>query len=583
MKLKHVLNSQLRLSNWLPKPDKPTVCVKTNSWFHIDFASGPHIDCKESTVQVPDYSSIYETNDLNTNGKMTTVTVIIQVVPDQNQSQVINQWFYQCLCLYNAVVDYIKNSIYKHYRFSAKGMLSKNIICQTIIGKYNIEYVNKMFRNYLNQIHNEYVNYKIDMNILDLVVKSAQEYCNRRIDTYNKYVQIWSKYYNQGNLRYPKLRFRYFTNSSKRLTIQIIPKLFLDKSFHNGFFQTMKFSQDVSNIGKLSKFQYDFVNRKYYLVCTRNILVRTKTHTLRRDVCGVDPGAREFLVVYSKSNEVYDACTGKDFDKIESLQCKINRIKTLMSSKPIDRITKITVRKSRKNNHKINKKNRKKKSSIKNPFYGTKSTKTTVKRTMEKHYGSTKSSAIFNHLKYIDSIGKNFADEKPQTIQTLLTRYPKFNLQKEFSIVKKILGSSCLANRILTINKSTSINTVKKIYESLIESGLKESLELACKEIGIATEYLNKTVQERFTNNIFYDYLVSIVIRTNDNQISRKTQLEDITNGFKNDHPKPVVKQVSVTKSIGSLRRALIKYETRIYNMVKDLHYKISLVACQEF
>ena len=597
-------NKQLGLSDWIPRPDKQVNTVTNDSWFHVDSCSGPGIENNrgDRIVKVIDYQSIYNNADITTNYTESIVTKMILVVPNRNQSCVLRNWFYQSLLIHNLTVDYVRYDIYQRYKFNKKGMTKLN---PKNINVPSFNTIQQNISEYINKIQNMNTRYKISIRVITSIMNSAITYCTKVLDKYKTSIKSWHQSNYRNNLRYPKLCFRFMTNSSRRLSISVIPSMFLNKDYYGGFFQSMKFSHDISKLNSVVKFQYDSVKGKFYLVLVEKTMVQTKTLNLKKNVCGVDPGAREFFVVYSKNNEVHDICTGKDFDRIEKLHQKIKTIKKLMNYSSKDRSRNLPI-KTRSSKIKSNKKKRKKKHQENNLIYQKNTIKKPTKKDPVKILNPDPNEAPITVGKLLDKYADKYARVKDQLediytdfrkdpgskIENLLDKFPNLKFDIDF------LPTDNPLHLVFAIDSTTKNILIRQLYYLCKKSGSIAYIKSILRKIGITIEFIKSINPPKITSNPYYDYLVDLIKKYNTgHHITRNDQMKIVASDFKEqlDINKPAIpkgynkiilptpKLKSVTKSIQSLRRALIKYKTRIYNMVKDLHYKVALWLVKNF
>jgi len=82
----------------------------------------------------------------------------------------------------------------------------------------------------------------------------------------------------------------------------------------------MKASESLSSIDRTSTLQFDSNTRKYILLVPK-VIEKRKIQKNKLD-CGIDPGVRSFLTVYSKNN-TYSICDNNAYnDNIKTIQKK---------------------------------------------------------------------------------------------------------------------------------------------------------------------------------------------------------------------------------------------------------------------
>ena len=313
------------------------------------------------------------------------------------------------------------------------------------------------------------------------------------------------------------------------------------------------------------------------------------------------------------------------------MQLKVNKIKDLMNSK--EKSIKIT-QTNRKKTPKSNRQNRRKKKHPKTGFFYQPNRKLIIKlirklirKLLRKPVNKPKVTPIMKLLEIQSKrkfstdpriifenqfhdklgLGKVSVSEQLDFIDKMNSSINKNNIEKpleNYSILdylsRILTEKSSLVNEplmdIFTIDNTTKKCDCRQICNNYKTLGLMGQIKKFLMKLGVSAKYIKTLKHRKITGNLYFDYLANVIIEMKSNRVSLDDQIKSIDNNFQNPvEPKiikkPIIKKEIksyrqtkiVTKSTSTLRRALIKYQTKIYNMVKDLHYKVALWLVKNF
>lgn len=279
-------------STWIPSTKAKYTEVETDSYFDII-----------KTERDIDVESVI--ND-STNLLLSTK---IELFPNEEQIRILHKWFETCRKLYNFTTKFLDITVLDRTN-----------------KKYFIDYDNfNHFVNfprlrdiYLNPIRDEYRNKEgveeeqVPVHILDLTIK-------RCVDAYNS---SKAKYVNDP--RKKKFKINKLKRDKRYKILNLEKDLF--SKVKNGFcvsiLEEMKSDQPINKTNARScVFKYDRCTSRYYIFLP--VDVETEDFESRDLTCGIDPGARTFLTVYSHV-DCYQIYNNPDFSKYHSKIDNIN-------------------------------------------------------------------------------------------------------------------------------------------------------------------------------------------------------------------------------------------------------------------
>jgi IS605 OrfB family transposase len=344
------------INYWTPLLFDISSNIDTHSWFDI------------KVIHNPNPSNV--TTYIDSNNETIMRSVKVECFPTSSQKNILHKWFHQCVDIYNASNNYIKKQIYD---------ISGNLL----IDQFNkINFINirdiylKKFKTKICSKTNDtsYNKTILPAHIFDEAIKSNVTMYKSAVSNWKNYIKKF-KYKTKLGLK-PKpiksFRLRNLQHSKRHFNLTIEEGYF--SKVKNGFvvdkLGIMKCNYDLKTIDHTCIFQYDTLYKKYYLfvpttikkvdnrsdiylnqlICSNikdnidetsvNYIINTPMSTLKntinkitnnssnrlkqRATCGIDPGIRTFLTVYSK-NETYEIGTNtslmleKYYDRIDKL------------------------------------------------------------------------------------------------------------------------------------------------------------------------------------------------------------------------------------------------------------------------
>ncbi len=283
-------------SKWIPKVDDQFHHLETYSWFDMKI-----------TNRTDKLLDIYKTKN---NGYFTRCKKII-IYPTELQSKILQHWFELSRLMYNRTTKLIEENI-----FDNRGKLIFNKINEFVNFK---KIRSKYLKRYRDKLQNRKIfGKKINAHILDQTIA-------RCVSAYDGCITK----YKDGQIKDFDVRE---IKSYKRYKTLLLESLNFSKSI-NGFCTNnlgpMKSSEPL-NITKTSNLSYDKYTSRYVLYVP--IEVKGKINETRNLVCGIDPGIRTFLTVYSKE-DVVEIGNRINFDKYYDKIDKMNSIMNKESRK----------------------------------------------------------------------------------------------------------------------------------------------------------------------------------------------------------------------------------------------------------
>ncbi|AEQ60341.1 putative transposase [Acanthamoeba castellanii mamavirus] len=309
----YVPNKDLKISKWIPIPKKEFIEIETNSWYEHRKFENPNkspVQTYNKIVPVVPPESIKQQNLANKRKKTNKSIVFIssekiRIYPTRDQQKILQTWFRLFAYMYNSSIDYIN---------SKKVVLESGRINVTatrkVCNKISVRKALKTTRDNLIQSTNP----SIMTHIMDEAIGLA---CSNYKTCLTNYIE--------GQIK--KFDIKPWSISKRRKIIVIEPGYFKGNSFCPTVFPKIKSSKPLTMIDKTVTLQYDSDTRKYILFVPR--VTPKYSVNKEKNSCGIDPGLRDFLTVYSE-NETQSICpietvvntTNNEYNKID----KINEI-----------------------------------------------------------------------------------------------------------------------------------------------------------------------------------------------------------------------------------------------------------------
>lgn len=274
-------------SNWIPPIDANYRRIKSDSWFDI-----------RSTTRKKKTDINRVTND----DTKVTATKKFRLFPNPDQADILQKWFDLSRQMYNITTLFIRKHI-----LDKKGVF---------IEGSDVEFVNftKLRDTYLKNENIALRLHKINSHILDESIKRCVSMYKGCITKYKK-----------GHL--DKICVRKIKEGKRYKTLILDSGQFsTDKNaFCVRALKVMKSDIPFDDHMGTSILSYDKYKSKYILAAP--ITKETTDFKSRELACGIDPGSRTFLTVYSRK-DCHQICNDPDFSKyfkkIDNLNARFN-------------------------------------------------------------------------------------------------------------------------------------------------------------------------------------------------------------------------------------------------------------------
>ena len=291
---------------WKPSLDLSYSNLDSHSWFNIKQYSNILADKPKQYV---DY-----------NGDKITRTIKVPFYPTNEQKNILQKWFNDVIVIYNKTNQYIKSKIY-----DTDGNLIKDNF--KLVNFYDIR--NNEMTTIKEELNDES---KINKHILD-------EAIHLNVTMYKSALSNLKA----KNIKMFRIRDLNINKRRKNLYVEsnLISKT--KNGFCTSILGEIKCDYDLHQIDKTFIVQYDKYHNKYYLLIPKDIIkvenrleehIRNKNYRKvinnaenrlkTKNKCGIDPGVRTFLTVYSK-DKVHEIGTNinetlnKYYNKIDKL------------------------------------------------------------------------------------------------------------------------------------------------------------------------------------------------------------------------------------------------------------------------
>ncbi|AFX93238.1 putative transposase [Megavirus courdo11] len=272
-------------SSWIPEKNINYINLKTNSWFDI---------LKTSRKINKDYNKIVCTPDVLRCEK-------IRIYPTDKQRDILHKWFNLHRKMYNVTTKFLENKLWKNDVFVKKN-ISKYVNFRILRTKY------------LKSDKEKLCKHKVNKHLLDQAISRCVAMYKSAITNYKKK--------NIKNFRIRPLK------KNKRYKNLIIEGCLFSKtknSFCTSIIGEINSEKPFNNTKKTCILSYDKYKSTYTLNIPRDS--GKGTFTTRKLVCGIDPGVRTFLTVYSKK-DCYQICNNPNFKKYYKRMDRLNEIFT---------------------------------------------------------------------------------------------------------------------------------------------------------------------------------------------------------------------------------------------------------------
>ncbi|AKI78943.1 putative transposase [Acanthamoeba polyphaga mimivirus] len=318
-----ISNKNCGISDWLPPiRNKKTSDIKSNSWFDIRRCLNPNIKTKfvpvnNKQIVLKEPNCIYLKYDL------------ITLNPSSDHIRILREWFSMYAKIYNHAINLIRKMFYVNNK-----LIKSRLQCEI----YDEIIVRKLSNDKTKLIESLKSSDRPPEFLLDYAISHACTYCNSQV---KKYLKDSKNPYNKKTLR-----FRLWSLHKSRRVMHIFPPKLCDKDVCNGLFLKLKPSKNIHDIYMFCVMSWDRLTGKFFVY--KPVLKRLSNIPKKQFTrCGIDPGVRTFLTLYS-SERTYDVCDSTFYNnKIKRMWRKIDRINFLLHNRK--------KRKKRKNDRRLRK------------------------------------------------------------------------------------------------------------------------------------------------------------------------------------------------------------------------------------
>lgn len=251
--------------------------IKSNSWFDI-LKSKKNIKIKRTTNK----TKVLRTKQIN-------------IYPDEKQKLILNNWFHLSDEIYNITTKYINKRIWKEKNLDFNK-------CKLYVNHYNL-------RRYLKK-DVERIKKKNNIN-----AKILDQSIARCVSMYKSSISNFKRTHKKFRIRKLKPNKRY-----KNLIIEKLLFSTKENAFCIRLLGKMKSDFDLRKITKTTILKYDSITKRYTLHTPLFIEAEILVNKVS---CGIDPGLRTFLCVYSRRN-CYQICNNINFNNRFLMIDKLN-------------------------------------------------------------------------------------------------------------------------------------------------------------------------------------------------------------------------------------------------------------------
>lgn len=270
-------------SKWIPKLGTKFKNIDSNSWFSIsEILRNKQKKCRKIKIK---------------NNTTVVRSMCNRIYPTEEQSIILRKWLDLARKMYNITTKFIRKNIYIDNKIDSKRVT---------------EYVNfrRLRTKYLRDEKSKLSTNKINAHILDQAIQRCVTMYKGCLTKYKK-----NKHF--------EFRIRSIKQTKRYHSFDIEKILF--SKVKNGFCTNVlgEFKTDISIINpeKGCILVYDRYTSKYTLHMPQTIEVKTtKVNDLN---CGIDPGIRTFLTVYSR-NDIIEIGKNINYDKYFKKIDKLN-------------------------------------------------------------------------------------------------------------------------------------------------------------------------------------------------------------------------------------------------------------------
>lgn len=562
----YVSNKQIPITDWIPLPNVKMKEIKTNSWFKaFKFKNNEYGKIKTKKVTIPvipiesfnqQMKAINKTKKqvLKAGGELKQPGFIyckqVRLFPDENQKLILKKWFGACTEMYNITVNYIRINLFKN------GLRDTKDTHKTL----NFNKTREVLMNDKSSIIKKYGKPIIYTHILDEAIREAIISYTSCITNLKK-GNIKKFYISERNINRSKMTMKIEKSFFKNCIITRLGKLKLHSDEAVDFELTDDHPLSDKNITMCCTLQYDALSKKYILFVPT--IKPTSVIKKNQNACGIDLGVRSQSTIYSEADIMEFGVNMEDnfkieFDKIDSIKKKIKERHNPLNSRG-------KINKAIKRNNKKLKKIKKRLKSQKKISEKKLSKKQIVILRKEKSLLEEELTKKINvltnkNISLNDELGKIIPPEKTFDKKRIEKSIKKCSnrinsLMKKVAVEKNLSKINSLTNTIIRreFKKGKLENIIVKNNKYLI------SIEKFSHQIILLTKMLTTT------DNLSKQSKINIKINEFNLKIKKLKSLCEIKSA-----------NIIYSKKKSRMQKGIRKYETRLTNKVKDMHYKIA-------
>ena len=233
------------------------------------------------------------------------------------QKETIKLWMNDCIDMYNIINEYIKEKVKIIYHVDICGIIKKSSFPEfkKVVNFYNLR------KEFINKKHLICNRNNLPVHQCDYAIKHCVEmYKSAHTNFTNKNI----KHFNISNL-----------DKNKRRKNMVIEPSNVSKTkntiFSSIFKKEIKSNLPLNIIERNSILQLDTLTDKFIIITPYNVEYEVKLE--QNEKCGIDPGCRTFLTVYSPE-KTYEICTDS-YKIIDKYHKKLDKLKASIDNKLI--------------------------------------------------------------------------------------------------------------------------------------------------------------------------------------------------------------------------------------------------------
>ena len=313
--------------NWVPLITDPKIYINTDSWFDISKFSNPK-PILEPIINIP--NNLYSRS------------IPIHIYPNDAQKDILHKWFDLSRRMFNHTCTYINDCIFKSKEVHDLDFIIPELFSDPNINTFKIPQSQQFIESYKKAIESiNFINLRNSIkrkgcehlkteNINSHILSEMIKHCRAKYETSLKQIKT--------DLHFNRLKtfnVRYWKKDKRRKILILEAGLFSRNinGFCTSILGDMRSEYPISNMDSTCILIYDKFKGTYKIIKTKKenlhndipekVVTRQRkdevyeisitkfkkgVNNQKEKVCGIYPGGRKFLTVYSK-NEVYEIGT----------------------------------------------------------------------------------------------------------------------------------------------------------------------------------------------------------------------------------------------------------------------------------